>query len=247
MKDPSFQWTPAYWQGWREAPNPYRQFKSERDRCLALEALQLREGDRVLEVGCGYGWITRALLGSARIRWVGVDLSESMIRELRASLAEYKPDAFVGDAYHLPFPAESFDKVLCSGVLMHVADEFATLKEMVRLLRPGGRLVCSMNNALSPFSAAARLRNRFKKGFIQNFRLPATYRRYLQTLGLKLLHVAGDSLFATVPLRIGRFSFPPTGAFAAVRSPDQWAVKRFAWLAYEVWFAAVKVSRPCGF
>ena len=221
MKDPSFQWTPAYWQGWREAQNPYRQFKSERDRSLALQALHLREGDRVLEVGCGYGWISRALLDSAKIRWVGIDLSESMVRELRASLAEHQPAAIVANAFQLPFPAESFDKVLCSGVLMHLADDSAALKEMVRVLRRDGMLVCSINNALSPFAAPVRLRNRFKKGFIQNFRLPAASRRRLESLGLELREVAGDSLFATVPLQIGWFSFPPARAFSLVRSLDQ--------------------------
>src|SRR2546422_6322506 len=57
-------WTPTFWKGWRESSSPYRQFKSERDRSLTVQALQLREADRVLEVGCGYGWISRALLRS---------------------------------------------------------------------------------------------------------------------------------------------------------------------------------------
>ncbi len=239
-----FEWTPTFWKGWRESSSPYRQFKSERDRSLTVQALQLSEADRVLEVGCGYGWISRALLDAAKIRWVGLDPSESMVRELRTSLAAYQPRALVGTAYHLPFAAESFDKVICTGVLMHVVDEFAALQEMVRVLRTGGLLVCSMNNALSPFSLPVRLRNHRKRGFIQNFRRPATYRRYLQALGLKLLSIAGDSLFATVPLSIGRFSFPPASAFTAVRQIDQWAVQRFAWLAYEVWFTAIKAASP---
>src|SRR2546422_6527376 len=43
-------WTPTFWKGWRESSSPYRQFKSERDRSLTVQALQLREADRVLEV-----------------------------------------------------------------------------------------------------------------------------------------------------------------------------------------------------
>ncbi len=228
----TFDWTPTYWQGWREAANPYRQFKSERDRSLALQALQLRDEDPVLEVGCSYGWISQALLRTAKICWVGLDLSESMVRQLRASLAEYHPDAFVGAGHQLPFPSESFDKVLCTGALMHVADEFATLREMARVLRSNSVLFCSMNNALSPFSGPVRLKNLSKKGFIQNFRRRATYRRYLQTLGLKLLQMNGDGLFSTVPLCIGPFSFPPARAFPVVRKLDQWAVQRLPWLAY---------------
>jgi hypothetical protein len=168
-----FEWTPTFWQGWREAKNPYRQYKSERDRYLALEALRLRDGDRVLEVSCGYGWISQALLESAKVRWVG------------------------------------------------------------------------MNNALSPFSVPVRLKNHRKNSFIQHFWLPGTYRHYLRVLGVRLLRVAGDGLFATVPLTIGRFCFPPKRAFLVVRSLDEWAVQRFAWLAYKVWFMAAKVASPC--
>ena len=110
-----FDWTPTFWQGWREAPNPYRRFKSECDRSLTLEALQLGDGERVLEVGCGYGFISRALLGSAKIRWVGLDRSESMVRKLRKPLPELQPDAFIGDAHHLPVPGRFFRQGIMYG------------------------------------------------------------------------------------------------------------------------------------
>jgi SAM-dependent methyltransferase len=237
-----FEWTPTYWQGWRETSNPYRQFKSERDRSLTVEALQLRDGEQVLEVGCGYGWITEALFRSARIRWAGIDSSESMVEQLRARLSDYRPAASVGDARKIPFPSNSFDKVLSTGVLMHVPDEYAALKEMVRVLRPGGLLVCSMNNALSPYSVPVRCLNFFKTGFTQNFRMPRTYRRYLRQLGLRVQDIRGDGLCITEPLSFGRFSFPPKWAFSFLRSLDQRAVNRIPWLAYEIWFTAVKAD-----
>lgn len=240
-----FEWTPGFWQGWRESSNPYRQFKSARDRTLTVQALQLHDAERILEVGCGYGWITEALLQTAKIRWVGLDRSESMIRRLRASLAHSDRAAFVGDACRLPFCSHSFDKVLCTGVLMHVRDEYRALQEMTRVLRPGGLLVCSMNNSLSPFSWPVRLRNSFRKGFVQNFRLPGTYRRYLKRLGLRLERIRGDALFTGVSINVGRGSFPPKSAFSFLRSLDEWLVERMPWLAYEVWFAAVKVGAAC--
>jgi SAM-dependent methyltransferase len=238
-----FEWTSAYWQGWRETSNPYRQFKSERDRSLAVEVLELRDGDRVLEVGCGYGWITESLLQAASIRWVGLDRSESMARQLRANLQRYEPNVFVGDACRLPFASGSFDKVLCTGVLMHIPDERPAVAEIVRVLRPGGLFVCSINNALSPYSVPVRFRNSFKNGFTQNFRLPGPYKRYLRKLGLRVHHVRGDGLFITVPISFGRFSFPPKRAFRLLRSVDQWAVGRVPSLAYEIWFAATKGDR----
>lgn len=238
-----FEWTSAYWRGWREASNPYRQFKSERDRSLTVEALQLRDDDRVLEVGCGYGWITESLLQAARIRWVGLDRSESMAHQLRTNLARYDPNVFVGDASRLPFASDSFDKVLCTGVLMHIPNERPAVSEIVRVLRPGGLFVSTINNALSPLSVPVRFYNSFKNGFTQNFRLPRSYERYLCSLGLRVHQVRGDGLFITVPVTFGRFTFPPTCAFRFLRSVDQWAVGCVPWLAYEVWFTASKGVR----
>lgn len=85
---------------------------------------------------------------------------------------------------------------------MHVGDEFVALKEMVGVLQPNGLLVCSMNNTLSPFSVPVRPKNHRKSSFIQNFRLPGTYRRYLRVLGVSLLRlqVTASSLRCRSPL-----------------------------------------------
>jgi SAM-dependent methyltransferase len=235
-----FQWTPTVWQGWRETANPYRQFKSDRDRTLVLQALQLHDGDSVLEVGCGYGWISEALLKAANIRWVGVDPAETMVRHLRATLGAYKPNAIVGNGGRLPFPSESVDKVLCTGVLMHVNNEFEILKEMERVLRPGGILVCSMNNVFSPVSWVERVRNLPKKKYTQNYQRPSTYRSYLRSLGLELSHVAGDGVFSTSVLRLGRFGFPPARAFPALSRLDRLVGKRLVAWSHEIWFTAIK-------
>jgi SAM-dependent methyltransferase len=241
MNRKEFEWTPNFWQSWRESDNPYRQYKSRRDRQLVLESLQPHDGERVLEVGCGYGWISEALWGAARIEWFGVDRSPLMIRHLQAN-ARIEAPALVGDACRLPFRDGAFDKVLCTGVLMHIAEDEAALAELVRVLRPGGLLMCSINNALSPFSLPVRLWNRRKKGFVQKFRFPAAFRRLLRDAGVRTDGMAGDGIIATVPLSIGRFDFPPVSLFSAVRRLDEWAADRFAWLAYEVWFTGVKVT-----
>lgn len=235
-----FQWTPAVWQDWRETANPYRKFKSEQDRTLVLEALQLRDGDSVLEVGCGYGWISEALMKAANIRWIGVDPAEAMVRHLRATLGAYRPNAIVGNGGRLPFPSGSVDKVLCTGVLMHVNNEFEMLAEMERVLRPGGILVCSMNNVFSPASWAERVRNLSKKKYTQNYQRPSTYRSYFKNLRLELLHVAGDGLFSTSVLRLGRFGFPPARAFPVLHRLDRLAGKRLETLSHELWFTAIK-------
>jgi len=55
MKQYDSQWAPGFEQNWRESEDLYRRYKSERNRQLVLKSLALREGDHVLEIGCGYG------------------------------------------------------------------------------------------------------------------------------------------------------------------------------------------------
>lgn len=240
-----FQWEPHYWKAWRESADPCHQLKSARDRELALELVEPRDGERILEVGCGYGWISRVLRDAARIGWVGVDASLGMVRQARFSLDGALAAACAADARDLPFADRSFDKILCSGVLMHVADEFRALQEMTRVLRPGGKLVVSMNNAFSLLSFPAWVINLRREGYVQKFHRPGTYETFLRRLGLELRAVHGDAIFATISVRLGRFHFPPRRAVRALAALDRRAVSRWPKLAYEVWFVAVKAPSAC--
>jgi SAM-dependent methyltransferase len=245
MNQTHFEWTPEFWQGWRESRNPYRQHKSDRDRRLGVESLDLRGGERILEVGCGYGWISQALWAAADIEWTGVDLSVEMVGRLRAAYPVRGARTLLVDARKLPFRDGEFDKVLCTGVLMHIAENRLAVRELLRVLRPGGRLVCSINNALSPFSIPVRLWNWRKKGFVQKFQLPRSFRQLLRKGGLQLDGMGGDGIIATVPLSIGRFHFPPVSICSPICRIDEWLANRFAWLAYEIWFRGVKAIPPC--
>jgi SAM-dependent methyltransferase len=245
MNQNRFEWTPDFWQGWRESENPYRRYKSERDRELVLKSLQFRDGERVLEVGCGYGWISRTLWDAAKIDWFGVDRSVEMIQRLQADSANRGLSALVADACQLPFGDGEFDKVVCTGVLMHIAEDNTAVHELARVLRPGGRLLCSINNALSPYSLPVRLWNHRKKGFIQRFRVPGLFTKVLRDAGVQSSKMTGDGIIATVPLSFGKFLFPPPSLFSSVRKLDEWATNRCAWLAYEVWFSGVKAPRSC--
>ena len=71
----------------------------------------------------------------------------------------------LADGVFLPFQDGEFDKVLCTGVLMHITDTDLAVRELVRVLRHGGRMVCSINNSLSPYSFPVRIWNRRKKEF----------------------------------------------------------------------------------
>lgn len=105
-----------------------------------LEQLGSLEGKHVLDVGCGPGDDTRELarLAGPAGRVVGVDVSETMLAEARrrGGQVEFKRD----DVYALSFPDATFDRVRVKLVRQHLLDIDAADDELVRVLRPGGRL-----------------------------------------------------------------------------------------------------------
>jgi ubiquinone/menaquinone biosynthesis C-methylase UbiE len=108
--------------------------------------LALSEGDQVLDVGCGTGADARAIAGRlAGVSVMGVDRSDEKIREARAlTLGLPRPVDFrVGDAHALGFEDETFDACRADRVFHHLTDPPRALGEMVRVARPGGRVVVS--------------------------------------------------------------------------------------------------------
>jgi ubiquinone/menaquinone biosynthesis C-methylase UbiE len=102
----------------------------------------LRPGQDLLDVGCGPGTITVGLAEATRGgRCVGIDVSEAVIAQAAAHAGEVgRPETTfaVGDAYALDFPDHSFDVVHAHQVLQHLTDPVRALREMLRVLRPGG-------------------------------------------------------------------------------------------------------------
>ena len=102
-------------------------------------------GRRVLDLGCGNGASTRPL--ARRGAWVvGADVSPTLIRHARAYERKEPLGALyvVGDAAALPFPDAGFDRVVADMVLMDLEDGEAALREVGRVLRPGGRFVTTL-------------------------------------------------------------------------------------------------------
>jgi SAM-dependent methyltransferase len=110
-------------------------------------------GDRVLDVGCGGGrHAFEAFRRGAEV--VAVDLSaeelpgvRGMLRAMRAE-GEAPPGArghaVRGDTLHLPFPDASFSRVIASEVLEHVPDDAGAMREIARVLRPGGLVAATV-------------------------------------------------------------------------------------------------------
>ncbi len=120
----------------------YRMFMEE----LYRWRRDMEEPFDLLDIGCGTGTWTAMVAGcdlpSRRV--VGLDYSVTMTQVAHAKSVEIGEGAplFVnGDSEHLPFADESFDVVTCSNSFHHYPHQEATIREMRRILRPGGRLM----------------------------------------------------------------------------------------------------------
>jgi SAM-dependent methyltransferase len=120
-----------------------------RKRSAYLRALCA--GGDVLDVGCGTGTLAQRLAGEG-YRVVGLDPSEGMLEVLRARAPEV--EAVSGSGPELPFPDASFDLVYSVATMHHIADPDSvrrTLSEMIRVCRPGGRVVVWDHNPRNPY------------------------------------------------------------------------------------------------
>ena len=111
-------------------------------------ALDLKAGSDVLEIGCGSGRYALRVAQAVGCCVLGVDINEPGIRNANHLIAARKMDVQVRfqqcDASRaLPFADRSFDAVFSNDVLCHVPGRPAVLREMFRVLRPGGRLLFS--------------------------------------------------------------------------------------------------------
>ena len=110
----------------------------------AIGILRPSPGAKLLDVGCGPGHDVQRvaeLVGSSGLA-VGVDRSRAMIDAARrASIRGSSARFTVGDAHTLPFPNDSFDGARADRTLQHVDNPPAVLKEMLRVVRPRGRIV----------------------------------------------------------------------------------------------------------
>ena len=119
-------------------------FQYGRWRRGLVSRLRLSPEDSVLDVCTGTGLVASQIAGSQRCRVVGLDLSQRMLdqahRNLRSAGLASHIDLVRGRAESLPFADHSFDAVVFTFLLRYVEDPEATLRELARVLRPGGQM-----------------------------------------------------------------------------------------------------------
>ncbi|MEU6097126.1 class I SAM-dependent methyltransferase [Streptomyces sp. NPDC047079] len=108
----------------------------------AVAALGLHEGDRVLDAGCGTGRALpplRAAVGPSGVV-LGADLTPAMLEAATAAGRDRDGRLLLADVAALPLRTESLDAVFAAGLIAHLPDPGGNLRELARVVRPGGLL-----------------------------------------------------------------------------------------------------------
>lgn len=128
----------------RLAPDYDRRWRSYIEATLrsVVEAAQFDGSERILDVACGTGELERRLLA----RWptlgiTGADVSAKMLQQAQAKDPARQVGWIEADASRLPVPDETFDVVLCANSFHYFRSPRDSLREMHRVLRPGGSLM----------------------------------------------------------------------------------------------------------
>lgn len=163
--DPALQMKPQPHSA--EEFGPQRDFWWHRDFLdLMANRWRLGEAASLADIGCGQGHWSRLLYPYLRspARLAGVDREPQWAVEAAVNFHRAFPqvalDRFTfvpGDATKIPLPDNAFDVVTCQTVLMHLAQPMAALREMLRILRPGGLLLCVEPNNLRNYVAFTSL------------------------------------------------------------------------------------------
>jgi demethylmenaquinone methyltransferase/2-methoxy-6-polyprenyl-1,4-benzoquinol methylase len=123
-------------------------------RRAMVRRVQARPGDRVLDVATGTGMVAEALVRRYGCTVVGIDQSSEMLSGAHAKLDRdprlaSKIELVRGEAESLPFEDGEFDHLTFTYLLRYVEDPSATLSELARVVRPGGR-IASLEFMLPP-------------------------------------------------------------------------------------------------
>ncbi|MCJ7833170.1 MAG: class I SAM-dependent methyltransferase [Deltaproteobacteria bacterium] len=120
---------------------------------VKFDKLPIKAGHKILDIGCGSGRHICAASQFENVVSIGSDVSYDEVVEARNRLVNQEKlgqnggglwATLAADITNLPFPDDFFDMVICSEVLEHIPDQHTAVKEVTRVLRPGGDLIVSV-------------------------------------------------------------------------------------------------------
>src|SRR5947209_15638874 len=138
------------WAAEGEGPKMERHHLDITEKTIRL--MNLRPGERVLDLGCGSGWATRLLArlvgdgpgGFGQV--VGLDVSDEMVRQAREASKDFENILYVwGSAMQIPWEENFFDKVLSVESFYYYPDQDRALMELFRVMAPRGKRLIQSN------------------------------------------------------------------------------------------------------
>lgn len=112
---------------------------------LVVDSSEIKDGDIVLDIGCGTGLLSLKFLKKADCSIYGIDSSPEMLEIFKDKISKLdlseKITCGLKEAENLDFENESFDIVASTVTLHHVIDKFSVIKKILNLLKPGGRFL----------------------------------------------------------------------------------------------------------
>ncbi len=160
-----------------------------RRQARAIAELNIKPGDRVLDLGIGTGLSLTKYPTDAKV--VGVDLSAGMLRKAQVRLDDdgtHDAELIQADAMHTPFADHSFDHIMVSHVISVVSDPNRLLEECKRIVKPGGKIVV-LNHFQSPSPVVGFCERVLNPVFIKiGWRSDLTLQECVNGLGLHVLY-----------------------------------------------------------
>ncbi|HVZ61213.1 MAG TPA: class I SAM-dependent methyltransferase [Terriglobales bacterium] len=162
-----------------------------------MRFMDLKAGERVLDLGCGTGWATRILArlvadgpeGFGQV--VGMDIAEEMIRRGRAASRDFENILYVwGSAHQIPWEENFFDKVLSVESFYYYADQDRALAELFRVMAPRGRMFLLINLYKD---------NPYSLRWIDHLNMPVQVRSEAEYVQLLKAHAFEDVVARRIP------------------------------------------------
>ena len=194
---PAGAFGPGVYSAWRASP--LGAIVDDLELRLLLRLAGDLRGCTVLDVGCGDGALTLAFVRAGVASVTGCDIDPRMISHAVARAREQQDAVHyaVADAARLPFADRSFDLVTAVAVLAFVADAEGALREIARVLRPGGCLIIGELGKCNLWAAERRVRGWLGSTTWRaaTFRTARQLRALAEASGFSVEHVSGAIFF----------------------------------------------------